>query len=335
MALPEFSYSEFVVMRTLKLIKQIRDYFRQNDGNVAIIFSLAIVPVLMVLNGMMTYESAVKTRASDQNALDSALLASIKQPTQAAALSTFNAFTAAEFKSGTSVTNVAYSTLTDGSVQMTASATGSVPSTFGGMLGFSSMTYHVNSTVVNPPLPSVATFTMVGAEGWWWKQITLWVHRPGATSDTLLATYTYQPTKLHSNGPWGGGGLGTLTASPTGTITLGSYDRLYMKMQVRHSPCPSGYDWPTSNADPVKCKSGGYTGIDATMRTDDPNTAYYLFVNNVELANGVVPPITSFLPCGQTVQQSWEDGGGFSVQDVFFNVTTACAPSTASMHISK
>lgn len=117
-----------------------------------------------------------------------------------------------------------------------------------------------------------ATFTPLGAKGWYFKVISLWVHRPGASSDTRLASYVYQPVYLYQNGsvalPNGttisDGGKGTTTSYdangntvPAGTaVSLGSYDNAYLIEQVDFSPCPPGQK-NLSSKDPVVCGVNG------------------------------------------------------------------------------
>ena len=59
--------------------------------------------------------------------------------------------------------------------------------------------------------------------------------------------------------------------------------------------------------------------------TNSASTAQYLFVNGVQLAANSTPTIFTLLPCNQTSTHAWEDGGGWSQQDIFFSVATTCS----------
>jgi hypothetical protein len=115
-----------------------------------------------------------------------------------------------------------------------------------------------------------------------------------------------------------------MTANPPGTVALGSYDKVYLMMRVRNVACPPGQTWNSNNPDPVACAAGGTNSSDLALRTDDPATSYYLFVNGVQEPQGATVSLMSLMQCGQTFHYAWEDGGNFSVQDFYFDVSADC-----------
>ncbi|WP_368516919.1 hypothetical protein [Rhizobium sp.] len=60
----------------------------------------------------------------------------------------------------------------------------------------------------------------------------------------MVGTVTYQPT-THNND-----GQGTMTAVPSGPITLGQYTKLVLQMDVKDDGCPLGKARPSRTTTP-------------------------------------------------------------------------------------
>jgi hypothetical protein len=293
------------------------------------------------------YGRATKARTQDQQVLDAALLAAAKQRDENTARATFAAMLSQGLQTGSVASTLAVDKSNPSAFQVSASVTGSSPMAFANVLGLSSIPYKAHGAAHAGYKPTSANVTVNYVKGYWYKVITLYVHRPSASSDTALVTITYQPTNLVSNG---GIGVGTATiAGPgitpvsasglnlslsSGAVQLGDYDKVYFKMAVEKASCAPGYKQSSQSTNTnVKCTrgTGSTTAFDATYRTDDPNTSEYLFVNKVQQPHGIIVPIDTMMPCATTgALQEWEDGGGFASQDFGFTIIAACSTPDAN-----
>jgi Flp pilus assembly protein TadG len=311
--------------------------FRSNEsGNVTIIFGFALVPLLLLLGGVADYARATRARGALQQAIDSATLAATSNMTRA------NILMQTELqKSIITGVSATFTKNADGSV--TGTATGSVASTILQLANVKSFPIGATSTASSPiSTPSSVEFTLTGAYGWYWKEVSLYVHTIGATSDTLLASYTYQPVDLSYGGSRGDGTVtaqfqngNTMAPGPVTTpVSLGSnYDNAYMTMTVYSDGCAPGYAPQTAQASSTTnytCVASGTsvttgtgkhkttttytkTATPVVYSTKSATTSHNLFVNGVDLPLNVTPTIFSVLPCGPTpgtaatVTHAWED----------------------------
>lgn len=212
---------------------------------------------------------------------------------------------------------VATSSIVDDSI--TIRATGSSSNAFAGILGYSTVALRVERQCNATPAPAAApgkiTFKLDYAYGWYWKRVSLWVHKPGEAADTQIASMVYQPT---NKGGANGRGTGSVTGSLDQTLDLGVYDKIYLKMEVSTNGCPPGQS-PKPNG---RCDSGN-SGSVYSYRTDDPGTSDHLFVNGKQLPANSSASALQLFKCGQTVSHAWEDGGGWAQQDIGFTVTAS------------
>lgn len=271
----------------------LRALLKDKRGSAAIIFSIALVPMVAMIGAAMELGGISADKTHLQSAADSAALgaagqiasgtnsSSIQQQASGAIAAFVPNATISEFHVCT-LTSADCSTSDRGTLspgQVYTKARYVRPLVFGGFLQLvgSSKTTTLTATSVAMQAYSAtqATFTPLGAKGWYFKVISLWVHRPGASSDTRLASYVYQPVYLYQNGsvtlPNGttvsDGGKGTTTSYdangnivPAGTaVSLGSYDNAYLIEQVDFSPCPPGQT-NLSSKDPVVCGANGKAG---------------------------------------------------------------------------
>jgi hypothetical protein len=61
-----------------------------------------------------------------------------------------------------------------------------------------------------------------------------------------------------------------------------------------------------------------------TLRTDNPATSNYLFVDGQRLPLNTTMPIQNYFGCQKTQSHAWEDGGGWDRQDFFYTITSEC-----------
>lgn len=337
------------------------DTFRANErGSISVAFALSGLVATLLVGASIDYGRSVGMQQKLQAAVDAAMLAALQASaanrtnvaTQVLNASLANSGITASWTSGPTVNS-------DGSLSGTAQ--GTAPTYFMKIARINSVSETASSTVEYPAsqTASSVTFTLTGAYGWWWKKVDLYIHTAGASSDTLLASYVYQPFTLSA---LAGRGTGTTTATflSAGSMVSGavstpvnmgsSYDNAYVKMTVYTDGCGPGMAGYTNqnNATTVQyCIASGtrvqtgtnrygqptYTTYTKTASpviysTNDPTTAQYLFVNGVQLPTGSTPSIFTLLPCSQTSTHAWEDGGGWATQDIFFDVATTCSANS-------
>lgn len=144
---------------TKRLLSGLKAFRRDRRGNVAIIFAIAIIPILGFVGAAVDYSIAVRTQTKIEAALDTALLLATSQgeltktatTAQADAIVMFNA-QLATFGVGTQSSTI---TVSDSTTGRTANGTASsvVPTTFMKIMGFNNLTVTGTSqAVVNLPL---------------------------------------------------------------------------------------------------------------------------------------------------------------------------------------
>lgn len=314
------------------------------SGAAAVLFALILVPMLVAVGVALDISRATAARVRLQNAVDVAVLAGVRETTPQER----RAVAARQFASSlamVNLSNVQANWINNLDGTFTGEAQGVLTTTLMNIVGITQSKIGAKATgaadisVVNTPLSVSVTFK--AASGWYWKQVTLWVHRPGDPQDTLLATYTYQPTNLFTATGVVGGPFGI-------PVSLGTnYDYAYFKMDVGQDGCgpleaplyPDAIDnYQTAYWDPYVCQPINPPSVVkkiaiVTMSTRDPLMANHLFVDGKMLTTGAVTSILRMVSCNQTVQHSWEDTPGtydptssgnvaaWSAQDIFFDVT--------------
>lgn len=307
----------------IDFLRHMRRLAGDRGGNFATMTALIAVPLVAVAGMAVDYSSATHQRANLQEIADGAALAGGKvfdgtnlATAQAEATRFITAY------ADTTPANLSYTITASGRV-LSVNLTGAVPTSLMRIANINSINIGVNSQATAPAKPDVVTLTPTQAQGWYYKVITIRVVRPNATTETDVGTVTYQPT-THNND-----GQGTMTAVPTGPITLGQYTKLVLQMDVKDDGCPLGKAASVSSNNTVTCssKNSASTKYDLTLRTDDPNTSNYLFVDGSELPKGVTLPIENYFGCQAAQKHAWEDGGGWDRQDFFYTISSQCSSS--------
>jgi len=301
------------------------------SGNFGMMTAILMVPLLLAGGSVIDVSSAYVQRTNMQDIADAAALAggSIYDGTNAAdAIAKAQSFLKGykdKLPSGATYTVSMTGQNVDVAIQ------GTSPNTFMQMAGMSTMNLSVASQSIAPMKPKTVKFTPTKAQGWYWKKVTIRVVRPNSTAEEIVGTVTYQPTTHNDSGQ------GTMTVNPTGTIDLGKYSKLVLQMDIKNDGCNIGQK-ATITGNDVSCSTNTtstYAKYDLTLRTDNPDTSYYLFVEGKQLAKGVTSPLDSILVCGKTSNHAWEDGGGWDRQDFFYTATTTCAPDGQFVRLTK
>jgi Flp pilus assembly protein TadG len=131
--------------RGIKVLARLAADFRRADaGNIAVTFAIALVPVLGVVGGAVDYSKAGDVKSHLRGALDTALLAGVTQPSGqqvSTATAVFNGNFNGKFAS---TATASFSVNTDGS--LTGTANSSVPATFLGVFGISTIPVGASGT---------------------------------------------------------------------------------------------------------------------------------------------------------------------------------------------
>jgi hypothetical protein len=225
--------------------------------------------------------------------------------------------------------------MTGQTVQVTVN--GSSANSFMGMVGMKTIPIAVAASAIAPLKPKSVTFTPTQAQGYWYKKVSIIVTRPGSTAEQVIGTVIYQPETQNDSGQ------GEMTISPDKEFDLGKYSKLVLQMEVKKDGCPLEYSAKVHPNKDVFCQKmgkgqSGYaasTKYDSVLRTDDPKTSHYLFVDKVQMPKNAPSPLDRLLECDQKVNHAWEDGGGFERQDFFYTAESECAPDGEFVRLTK
>ena len=190
---------------------------------------------------------------------------------------------------------------------------GTYAQALGSTFGAASFSRTATAKVSASAAPSSTQFKLTQASGWYAKTVKIYIHNKNATSDTLLASYTYAPTDLtQSNAFTGGGGIGNVTATfqdgttavwdssgnaISGTneaVSLGTtYDNAYLTMDVYTDGCPAG-----QTPDP-RYANNNFTCIASGTSFTSSNSSASQFPNNTgNLTQTGSTPTTTTGTCG-------------------------------------
>ncbi|QLH73220.1 TadE/TadG family type IV pilus assembly protein [Rhodopseudomonas palustris] len=120
-------------------------FLRDRSANVAVIFAIALIPLLGAVGSAVDYTIASNQRMKMQTALDSAVLAGVLEPTDAAKIARANAAFTANFQPSWSAATASF-TVNGG--ELSGSANSTVPTQFLGVLGIKTMTIAAQSAAV-------------------------------------------------------------------------------------------------------------------------------------------------------------------------------------------
>jgi hypothetical protein len=293
--------------------------------------ALIAVPMLLAAGMAVDYTAASTERAAMQDVADSAALAgaSVYDGTNEKA-----AITAAEGFLKDYKTDLVGKASFDVSMNgqtVEVDFKGESDNAFMDIVGVKSTPIGVVSEAIAPMRPKKIEFTPTKAQGWYYKKVSIIVVRPNTTVETVVGTVTYQPLTQHD------GGQGTMEVVPSSSIELGEYTDLILRMEIKNDGCAIK-ERAEMDGEKINCKTRNRAEdrvYNLTLRTDNPDTSHYLFVDGKQLAKGVTSPLSSILVCGKTSSHAWEDGGGFARQDFFYTAKTTCAPDGRFARLTK
>lgn len=305
-------------------LRSIIQLLEDRAGNFSILTALLLVPICLAAGTAIDYTTAVSQRTNLQEIADGAVLAGAKvydgtnfDAAKAQAQAFIDAY-------ATTTPVGLTSNITANGNTLQVALTGSVPTTLMRLGNINNVNISVNSSTFSPPKPQKVTLTPTKAQGYYYKIVTIRVVRPNTTSEVVLGTVVYQPNTHNDQGQ------GTMIANPQGAIDLGQYTKLVLQMDIKNDGCPLNKTASVNGRNDVTCSNSSRAvdkNYDLTLRTDNPDTSYYLFVNGVQLPKGTVVPIENYFGCAQPQSHAWEDGGGWERQDFFYTISSVCASS--------
>jgi len=304
---------------------------KDTDGNFGILTALLVVPLLVVAGGTVDLTTAFVERTNMQDIADSAALAggSVYDGTNTdAAIAKAESFLKG-YKSKL-LGGATYKVTMDGqNLQVTIAAKSQ--NKFLPVAGMNIMDVGVMSQTIAPIKPKSVTFTPTKAQGWYYKKVSIRVVRPNSSTEEIVGTVVYQPLTHNDSGQ------GTMVVTPSTTIDLGKYSSLILQMDIKNDGCGVG-EMAEMNGNTVTCKTSTRlqdAKFNLTLRTDNPDNSYYLFVDGKQLPKGTTSPLSDILVCGKTSNHAWEDGGGWERQDFFYTAKSICAPDGQFVRLSK
>jgi Flp pilus assembly protein TadG len=324
------------MMRALHLLKTTMSRLANDrGGNFAIITAIVAVPLLLAGGAAVDYSYASSQKTNLQQIADSAALEGGKifdgtNLTEATTLA--KAFI--KGYTGQMPSDVASTMSADGRTFKVA-LTASVPTSMMKIANVNSVAISADAAAIAPMKPQKITLTPTNAQGYWYKVVSIMVVRPDTTAEVVLGTYTYQPTTQTNSGQ------GTKVMSPSGAIDLGKYTKLVLKMDIKTDGCPLGAYATVNSKKDVTCnvidpkdknKSQyiGYFSYNNTLRTDNPATSNYLFVDGVQMPQGINFPLEKYFGCAKPQSHAWEDGGGWDRQDIFYTISSDCTATDSN-----
>ncbi|WP_438751820.1 TadE/TadG family type IV pilus assembly protein [Pararhizobium sp. O133] len=316
--------------------------FRDRSGNFGIMAAVAVPVIIVAAGSAVDYTVANSDRTNLQQVADSAVLAggAVFDGTNfAVAEAAAVHYIKGQVETATDEQNSDDKALTN-KVKYKVSSSDktlrvwmqkSVPTSLLKIANIDKVDVSVSASALSPMKPEKITFTPTKAQGWYFKKISVLVLRKGATTEELLGTVVYQPTTQTN------GGQGTYVANPAGTIDLGKYTNLALRMDIKNDGCDIGYKATVKNS-AVTCKKdngASYKTYNTVLRTDDPNTSNHLFVDGKQVPIGVKASLEKYFGCSKKQEHAWEDGGGWDRQDFFYTVTATCGADGTFVRLVK
>lgn len=201
---------------SFRLARSINGFIRDRRANIAIAYSISLVPILTGVGAAIDYGRAALAREALQSSLDAGTLASAIEGTLDDAKSKA-IFSNDLSVSGVTISNLAFSTDDDGNIVGVANA--KLETTFAGIVGISSIPISVKAVAV-PPSERISnvSFTPISAQGAYAKDIFFFTRdRQGNIIDKqTVLTYRYSTAK-------GGTRTTTPNTGQTSTISIDPY----------------------------------------------------------------------------------------------------------------
>jgi len=282
-------------------------FLRRTEGSVAPLFSVIVIPVLALIGAAADYSRASNVRSKLQASLDSALLAGVKDGGahwSDVATAVFNADVA-----GLGVTGVTpHFNLSGG--QYSATASGTVPTTFLTVLSMSSIGVAATSTAVAQVQEQSCVLSYDAG-----RPLTdTGVNFGGAPSISLTGCAVRSNTALNCNGHSGGATASIAAGTATGCSNSQSYARIVPDI---YAPLASNITLQCGNSRAgVTWTAGGSTipsGVQVVNKTN--YTEYHvcgdLTLTGGDVGNGTTAYLINSAPTADSVIII--ENGGLSV----------------------
>ncbi|PLP59487.1 hypothetical protein CYK37_09190 [Mesorhizobium loti] len=339
--------------------KRYLKFLTSENASLVPAFALSALPLFAVLGVSVDYTSSVNSKNEMQNALDGATLAITTLPIDtslAKRQEALQAFYAANRGTGTATLS-GYTVDTDGTAHAKSSASYNMPTNFLRLATITNVSISVTSAATKTPALVAATFKVDKVSGWWAKTVTLYGVGFSQTAAKALMQITYQK---YDNGGKGYGRAvlstpdsnGRMTARQTQTCTTSALTNPLKAGAFKDGSvqvlCTSTPDGTTGATVDVSTMETLYlqmvvtkdNGAKVTLTSNDPATSNRLYINGIEVETGKKVDIFRAVPCGNSSQQAWEDGGNavpapVANADFFYTVTGKCEysqkPSTTAL----
>lgn len=349
--------------------KTLSRFRNSTAGNLTTMAAVLAVPLFLAVGVSVDYSMATMTRSDMQNALDIATMSVINLPKTTTVTQRgqkLQEIYVANRGAGTATIS-SFSVNAVGAADIATKAQFQQPTTFMRLAGRNDVSVGVNSESHKEPVLVEAKFEIVAASGWWDKTMTLYGTKIGETSAKKLLQIAY--TYNRAGESKGYGNLVVSTVAANGALTTIQTQICETVTVLNFLNLPLGAITSTFNGlkKLTTCtKNGGAATVDVqdmetlylqmdvpkssstypnnpsraiTLRSDDPATSDRLYIDGVEVATGQTVDIFTAVPCGQTSEQAWEDGGNavpapVSNADFFYKVTGKCDFSTRPVGIA-
>ena len=325
-------------------------FIGSKDGSFAAVAVLTMVPLMLAVGLATDYSMEASTRSAMQNALDAATQSLTTMPrtaTDTERQKKLQDSYSANRGTGT-VTLLSSVFDPDGTFHASASANYAMPTIFMQLARIDSVPIGVSAAIEKSPSLVEATFKITKASGYWDKTVTLYGTKFEEKDAKPLMKITYE-----YNGGGGNKGFGTTTVlTPDAN---GDFNNVKQKQVCTTTDYESGSAIPQGaffdGNKLVSCEfivgDGAGAPIDVSqmnglhlqmdvpsgkpkvLKSDDPKTSDRLYIDGVEVKSGRTVDIFTAVPCGQTSEQAWEDGGSkvpgpVKEADFFYSVTGKC-----------
>lgn len=143
---------------------RLRALLRSTGGNVAIATALAAIPLVLIVGVGVDYSKFTKTRVEVQNVVDGATLmgaSSISSKTDAQILTAVKDWATKTFDGGFGTLAIGSVTVDRTNLKVTTTATLSVPTNFGGLVGISTLSATFTSAAVAPSRPYMNVYLLL------------------------------------------------------------------------------------------------------------------------------------------------------------------------------
>lgn len=321
-------------------------FWRNEGGNLAVTFSLCMMPIMLAVGMATDYGAATNNHSSMQNALDAATLSlsalseTMTNPQREVKLQEFYLGNGGK---GTAKLD-SFSINAIGEVDAKASAQYQMPTSFMQLASVTRVPISVVTEMHKEPTLVAAKFEIEKVSGWWNKTMTLKGRKYGASTyeDLMRITYAYNNSGVDKG--WGTTSVYKITKSgqttqttliqqqvcdtKKGGTTYGQTGTLLTNNEMTTTPALTVSETSSStkcwyksgiSADPfvdVSTMEDIYLQMDVpsgspnVLKSNDAATANRLYLDGTEvIPNGKPVDIFTVVPCGETSAQAWEDGG--------------------------